>query len=212
MFTTLLCSVLAVTDAGPEEMAAVSESVQELATGDFNQLRSFTPRILSEKPGASRRHTPLLHVESPWKPLGAFGLEVPEYSWAHVPGDPHNGDPFFYGRQIGTNDDWTVRYPSLESPKWTECGEGCLALDVPLEGGYTQRFRVISSDRVIEIRFGITNGSDQPLRNLRCQICLRSNGVAALAERWPTAKEPSTLATCCASTTNWLCSSTPGRK
>ena len=118
MFAVLLCSVLAVEGEGLQEMAAVSKEVRDLATGDMNQLRSFTPRVLSKDPDATRRHTPLLHFEAPWRPAGAFGLEVPEYSWAHVPGDPHNGDPFFYGRQIGLIKDWVVRYPSLESPRW----------------------------------------------------------------------------------------------
>lgn len=189
MFTMLLYSVLFVANAAPEEMMAVSETVQSLATGDLNRLRSFTPRILSEDPGATRRHTPLLHVEAPWAPIGVFGLEVPEYSWAHVPGDPNNGDPFFYGRQIGVSKEWEIRYPSLEAPRWKDCGDGCLALDVPLTGGYVQRFRVFSHDRVIEVQFGITNRSEKPLRNLRCQICLTSNRVPALAERWPTSSK-----------------------
>ena len=142
MFTMLLYSVLSVANAAPEGMIAVSERGQNLATGEMNQLRSFTPRILSEDPGATRRRTLLLQVEAPWAPIGAFGLEVPEYSWAHVPGDPNNGDPFFYGRQIGVSKEWEIRYPSLEAPRWKDCGDGCLALDVPLKGGYVQRFRV----------------------------------------------------------------------
>jgi len=189
MFAVLLCSVLAVEDEGLKEMAAASQEVRDLATGDVNQLRSFTPRILSEDPISTRRHTPLLYVEAPWRPAGAFGLEVPEYSWAHVPGDPNNGDPFFYGRQIGLIKDWIIRYPSLESPQWKKSSDGSLALDVPLKGRYVQRFRVSAHDRVVEVRFGITNGSDGPLTNLRCQLCLRSNGVKALAERWPTSSK-----------------------
>jgi len=189
MFAVLLCSVLAVEGEGLQEMAAVSKEVRGLATGDMNQLRTFTPRVLSEDPNTTRRHTPVLYFEAPWRPAGAFGLEVPEYSWAHVPGDPNNGDPFFYGRQIGLIRDWVVRYPSLESPRWKENDDNSLALDVPLKGDYVQRFRVSAHDRVVEVRFGITNGSDQPLTNLRCQLCLRSNGVKALAERWPTSSK-----------------------
>ena len=188
-FAILLLAVHAVGNVRLEEMASVSKEVRGLATGDMNQLRSFTPRVLSEDPNATRRHTPLLHFEAPWHPAEAFGLEVPEYSWAHVPGDPNNGDPFFYGRQIGLVKDWVMRYPSLETPQWNKTGDGVLALDAPLKGGYVQRFRVAAHDRVIEVRFGITNGSDQPLTNLRCQLCLRSNGVKALAERWPTSSK-----------------------
>ena len=189
MFNFWCCAVLFAGDVGPQEMAAVSQEVRDLATGDVNKLRSFTPRVLSEDPKATPRHTPLLYFEAPWRPAGAFGLEVPEYSWAHVPGDPNNGDPFFYGRQFGLVKDWVIRYPSLESPRWKKGDDGSLALDVPLEGNYVQRFRVSAHDRVVEVRFGITNGSDQPLTNLRCQLCLRSNGVKALAERWPTSSK-----------------------
>jgi hypothetical protein len=189
MFIAFLFSVSSLADEVPDDMEAVSDEVRDLATGDMNQLEPFTPRVLSEDPEKTRRHTPLLFVESPWAPVSAFGLEVPEYSWAQVPGDPNNGDPFFYGRQIGVSKEWKVRYPSRESPRWKDGVDGCLDLDVPLEGGCVQRFRVLSHDRVIEIRFGITNGSEKPLRNLRCQICLRSNDVPSLAERWPTSSK-----------------------
>ena len=190
MLAALLCSVVSAGDAGaPRELVRVSEEVRGLATGGINQLRPFTPRVLSEDPKTTRRHTPLLFVEAPWTPAGAFGLEVPEYSWANVPGDPNNGDPFFYGRQIGLIKQWVMRYPSLEPPRWKERGDDCLALDVPLKGGYVQRFRVFAHDRVVEVRFGITNGSERTLRNLRCQICLRANGVQTLQERWPTASK-----------------------
>lgn len=58
-----------------------------------------------------------------------------------------------------------------------------------LKGDYVQRFRVSAYDRVVEARFGITNESSQPLTKVRCQLCLRSNGVKALAERWPTSSK-----------------------
>ena len=51
------------------------------------------------------------------------------------------------------------------------------------------QIRVFAHDRVVEVRFGITNGSERTLRNLRCQICLRANGVQTLQERWPTASK-----------------------
>ena len=189
MITVLLCTVLSLETGADDRMAAALEEVQALVTAETNRAEPFTPTVTVDRAEAGRRHTPLLHIDSPWNGSDVFDLEVPEYSWARVPGDTNNGSPFYYGRQIGVSRQWVVRYPSLEPPRWQRGEGGSLALDNPLKGGYVQRFRVVPHDRLLEVRFGVTNGSQKALTNLRCQLCLMSHKVASLGERWPTSSK-----------------------
>ncbi len=165
------------------------EPIQGLVAGGLNRVRPFSPNLWIEDPESTGRHTPLILTDIPWDPHAALSVEVPEYSWASVPGDKHNRDPFFYGRPIGGKQNWTMRYPSLARPTWQARADGGFELDNQLEGGYVQRFKVIPRDRMIEIRFGITNNSDKPLKDLRCQLCTRSHQVKGFSERWPTSSK-----------------------
>jgi len=162
--------------------------VNNLVQGTENELSPFVPKIWPG-PYFARRHTPMIYASAPWQDGDECWIEVPEYAWAHVPGDPHNGSPFYYGRDIGTNKSWSIRYPSQQEPLWRPLDGGGLAIDNPLEGGYVVRFRVLPHDRMIEVRFGITNDSDKPVTDVRCQLCMMPHKIASLAERWPTSSK-----------------------
>ncbi len=162
--------------------------VKSLVQSELNKLSHFTPRIWTGR-YFTTRHTPIIYATAPWDEGDECWIEVPEYAWAHVPGDKHNQSPFYYGRAIGTNKNWTMRFPSKEEPIWKEMKGGGLALDNPLEGGYTVRFRIIPHDRFIEVRFGITNDSEKPLTGIRCQLCMMPHKIKSLAERWPTSSK-----------------------
>lgn len=155
----------------------VCEMVQEAAAGSANRLAAQTPDIEIEAANTPRQ-VPMVHLGSPWQKGAFFELEVPEYSWAKVPGDAHSNDPFFYGRQVGLVKEWVMRYPPLAPPRWQR-GERGLSLDVPLgdsdrRQAYVQRFRVIPRDRLVEVWFGVTNLTPRPLTDLRCQLCAMS--------------------------------------
>jgi hypothetical protein len=162
------------------------KSIQDLASDSMNILIPFSPSIWTEQRAQTRRHTPMVFANSPWDPGDALWVEVPEYAWASIPGDEHNNSPFFYGREFGLKKMFTLRYRSLEMPQWKKRPGGGVELDNPLEGGYVVRFKVIPHDRMIEVRFGITNDSQKPLNKLRCQLCMMSHEIKSLAERWPT--------------------------
>ncbi len=166
-------------------MQATQAKIQALVRSELNKLPPYTPKVWTGEYFA-KRHTPIVYTSAPWDEGDECWIEVPEYVWAEVPGDPHKGSPFYYGRQIGTNKEWTMRYSSEEEPVWRKIEGGGLALDNPLEGGYTVRFRVIPCDRIIEVRLGITNDSGKPLRNVRCQLCMMPHKIKSLTERWPT--------------------------
>ncbi|MCL5270323.1 MAG: hypothetical protein M1457_07195 [bacterium] len=168
------------------------QSVAALATGKINTLAHYTPRVeviavdpRGEANAFNRRHTPMLKADTPWNPGDILHIEVPEYVWATVPGDPSR-DPLFFGRAPAVLKGSKVRFPSLEPPVWKPREGGGLALDNPLAGDYVQRFRVIPRDRVLEIWVGVTNNSARPLENLRTQLCLMPDRTECLKERWPT--------------------------
>ena len=163
--------------------------VQNLVSDNANTLSPFLPRIWTEDQARTRRHTPMVFANTPWDPEDALWIEVPEYAWASVPGDEHNDSPFFYGREIGLKKMFRVRYHSQELPQWKNRPDGGVELDTPLEGGYIVHFKVIPRDRMIEVRFGLTNNSQNPLRKIRCQLCIMSHRVECLTERWPTSSK-----------------------
>ena len=168
-----------------------NQPLQSLAASNLNRLAPFQPTIRIGDDWGMERHTPMVKCDTPWDSRDQLYIEVPEYTWASVPGDPNNGSPFYYGRALNQAElnKWTLRYPSLEPPAWKETSGNVLALDNPLQGGYVQRFRVIPHDRLLEIRFGITNNSEKPLENLRCQLCAMPHAVESLKERWPTSSK-----------------------
>jgi len=169
-------------------MESTLSKVKDLVQDNLNELPPFLPKIRTG-PYFAKRHTPMIYASAPWDQGDECWVEVPEYLWASVPGDTHNNSPFYYGRATGTNKSWTMRYPSREEPVWTEMQGGGLALDNPLEGGYVVRFRILPHDRIIEIRFGITNNSEKPITDVRAQLCMMPHKIESLSERWPTSSK-----------------------
>lgn len=195
----LLASVAAGADAGPEAdpvdlPSGVPAELVGLAQGVGNLLPPFTPRLRAEK-GTERspwraRHTPILVLSTPWTEGGVFFLEVPEYVWGRTASDRRPG-PLYYGRSLKQAlshgiKDWVIRFPSQETPVWRSCISGALALDNPLDGGITVRFRVVPHDRILEVRVGITNRRAEPITGVRTQLCVMSHREPVLAERHPT--------------------------
>ncbi len=197
LMPTILAAILLVSGCSAPESIQLRENayvestlakVKELVQSDLNRLSPVVPKVWTGEYFA-QRHTPIIYASAPWNAGDECWLEVPEYVWGQVPGDPQNGSPLYYGRAIGTNKNWTMRYRSLEDPRWTEIEGGGLALDNPLEGGYVVRFRVLPHDRMVEVRFGITNNSPNRLTDIRCQLCMMPHKIKSLAERWPTSSK-----------------------
>lgn len=169
----------------PDHMQRFTQPVHEIVTAPENRLSPYEVTVEAEPATSTQRNVPMVHVHSPWSET-PIRLEVPEYSWAAVPGDEHSADPFFYGREIGTNNAWTVRYPSAVRPSWERDEDGALALDSELDGGYVQRFRVVPRDRMLEVWFGVTNSTTQPMNNVWAQLCMMGWGQHGLGANEPT--------------------------
>lgn len=173
---------------GPSpDVRLARQAVVELEAIFRGPLNKHAPLTISidQESSETLRNVPLLEVPIPWceQPLR---IEVPEYSWAKLEGDEHNEQPFFYGRQIGMIPDWVVRYPQMEQPVWRELPAGVLTLDVPLDGGFVQHFRVVPRDRYFQVWFGMTNNSEKPMTEVWAQLCTMTWRACGLAERHPT--------------------------
>ncbi len=166
------------------EPATPHRQIVALTTGDANQLEPFMPEVTS-RTDRWGRHVPMLYAVSPWGKTNAIQFEVPEYVHGRAPGDRRRGF-LFSGRSLATAAKiGGVRYASLEKPQWRKIAGG-LALDNPLADGLTIRFRVIAYDRMLEVRMGLTNDGDKPIRNSWAQICFKGVMEPVLAERHPT--------------------------
>ncbi|MHC4717650.1 MAG: hypothetical protein ACYS5V_11820 [Planctomycetota bacterium] len=180
VLTAMLCSMPACSaPSGP------ARSMVRLAQSKGNLLRPFTPEVTWRR-GRQNRHVPMVYFSSPWQGSRKLQVEVPEYVHGRADGDRRRGF-LFAGRALATAERiGGVRYASKTPPKWARTDDGGLAMDNPLERDVTVHFRVIPRDRLLEVRFGLTNGSAKTLRNCWAQICFKGVGEPVLAERHPT--------------------------
>lgn len=162
----------------------VTDQMAAIATDTGNELAAFTP-TLTFKTDRWNRHVPMLYATTPWGQKGLIQFEVPEYVHGRAPGDKRSGF-LFSGRPLDVAAKLGgVRYKSLEKPAWREIPGG-LALDTPLSEGLTIRFRVLARDRMLEVRWGLTNAGEKPIHNCWAQICFKGWAEPTLAERLPT--------------------------
>ena len=170
--------------AGCARMPSGPAALALLATGKGNQLKPFTPAV-TWRQDRQNRHVPMVYFRSPWQSDSPLQVEVPEYVHGRADGE-RGGGFLFAGRSLETAKAiGGVRYASKEPPQWVRTDDGGLAMDNPLERDLTVHFRVIPHDRMLEVRFGLTNGGDKTIRNCWAQICFKGVGEPALAERHP---------------------------
>ena len=173
------------TEKVSEEMEQVLNSI-ESAVQRHNNLAPFVMRIDWDRRLPPTRNTPAIRVGSPWNEGQALYIQTPEIAWAQMSDEEH-AVPFFYGIDVDSPEvsHGKPRYPQLEKPAWKRRADGSLELNVRLEGGYVQRFRVIPHDRLLEIRFGVTNASAASIVELRCQLCLIFRLLPGLDDQGP---------------------------
>ena len=185
LMALMLLSAMGACAAADAEPAGPAKYVAELAAGETNKLKTFTPTVTS-KADRFKRHVPMVYVTTPWDAGKAMQVEVPEYVHGWAVGDRRKGF-LFAGRSLEVAERiGGVRHKSLEAPAWRKLDGGGLALDTPLAGGLTVRFRVVPHDRLLEVRFGLTNQGEKAIRRAWAQLCFKGVGVPALAERHPT--------------------------
>ena len=153
-----------------------------LVSGPDNLAKKFTPKIES-KLERWDRHVPIIYSTTGWGP-GKVQFEVPEYVHVQMPGEKRNAI-IFSGRSLKVAAKLGApKLASLETPVW-KAYDGKLSLDTPLAGDVTIRFRIIPHDRMLEVRWGLSNAGDKPLRYCWTQLCFKGWMDPILRERLP---------------------------
>lgn len=165
--------ILAAITALAANPAPAGETAVDLARSPVNQVSGFMPRVSTD--GVyDGRFVPHVYSTTPWGREERIEFEVPEFIWAVVDGDAHNDSPFFYGRAhrplLQERFGWVIRHPTIGRPTWSRNADA-LELTSELEGGFTVHFQVVPRLNLVEIRSGVSNGSDRPMRDLKFALC-----------------------------------------
>jgi hypothetical protein len=165
---------------------AQMETPEDLASSAVNTLAKFTPAVSTNNSLTSpeRREVPIVWATTPCG--GRIEMEIPEYLWADIEGDPHNDSPFYYGRVWVDNPNlnWTKRYAKLDNAMWVRKGDA-LEIENGIEGGFTIYFKVIPKDRMYEVHTGIRNESGKRVSYVRHVICASTATCPVLADPSP---------------------------
>ena len=147
----------------------------ELAKSGLNRISGFHPKLWTDG-SYDGRFVPHVYCSTPWGADEKIELEVPEYIWASLDGDPHNDSPFYYGRahtaELEKKLGWVLRQQTLAKPAWARDGDS-LGLASRMEGGFTITFKVTSKDNLVEVQNRLTNDSAKPLTKVRFVNCAR---------------------------------------
>jgi hypothetical protein len=168
-------------------LAEARARIQALVQGSANDLAPFQPRV---RAGADPWNTPralaLVEVTSPWGADDALWVQVPEHAWIQRPGE-NAATLVFSGRpsEVASSHGWSMPHRPLTPPEWRGRADGGLELDSALEGGLTIHFRVLPGDRLFEVRFGLTNGTNETLESAWAQVCSGFERMGALRDQSP---------------------------
>lgn len=182
--------------ASPAGLAQARARVQALVNAPANRLSAFRPRLaLATDPREGvKRNVPVLSATSPWSSPSntpsnteqLLWIQVPEHAWTM----PREGP----GRRLlfpGDDPSWlkaqwrTPVFAAREPAAWVPQVDGSFALDCALEQDVRVHFRVLPGERMLELRFGVSNGSQQALRETWAQMCTILGGLGALGEQAP---------------------------
>lgn len=163
--------------------------VLALVNAPANALGPFRPAVApgpDPRPGV-RRQVPGVGASTPWGAEDRLWIQVPEHAWVADPAARAGQHLLFAGDDPSyLHADWrTPLFAPLAPPAWVVREDGGLALDCALEQGLTVRFRVLPGERMLELRFGVTNGSTRALPRTWVQFCSVFRHVETLASQEP---------------------------
>lgn len=110
-----------------------------------------------------------LSVFAPWAPTSYAVLDVPEALWSNL------GLTYLAHTHIDTI--WTRQGIELEQKEWTVLDDGTFQLVRTLPNGIELGARVTPKSDHLQMRMWLTNGSEQPLSDLRVQNCVMLKGM-----------------------------------
>jgi len=112
-------------------------------------------------------------VFCPWDPSSYVVVDLPEALWSNL------GLTYLAHSHIPTY--WTKRGITLEPREWRRLDTGGLETDRTLPNGIAFGARVDQERDGVRMRLWLKNGTDQPLSDLRVQICVLLKGAPEFA-------------------------------
>jgi hypothetical protein len=101
---------------------------------------------------------------TPWDPSSYVVVDVPEAIW--------QGKDLLYLAHEHRPTMWTERQITLQPLEWNRRANGALDIERKLPNGVSFGARVVPASDVVRMELWLTNGTDQPLEDLRAQICV----------------------------------------
>jgi hypothetical protein len=108
-------------------------------------------------------------IFTPWDPYAYVVVDVPEALWSHL------GLTYLAHTHIPTI--WDQAGNTLPPMEWTRHPDGTLSLERPLPNGIVFGSRVTATSSDVRFDLWIRNGTSEPLRDLRAQVCAMLKGA-----------------------------------
>lgn len=114
-------------------------------------------------------------IFTPWDPHRYIVLDVPEAIFTNL------GLTYLAHTHIPTI--WDEQHISLPVLEWKQENDGRLAMQRKLPNGISFGTRLTPHDNWVDMDFWITNGTTEPLRDMRVQMCVMLRGAPEFASQ-----------------------------
>lgn len=114
-------------------------------------------------------------IFTPWDGGDYVVADIPEAIWSNL------GLTYLAHTHIATV--WTKQNIELEKREWTREKDGTFVLERTLPNGIVFGTKVVPGRDAVRMEEWLTNGTDQPLSDLRVQNCVMLKGAAGFEEQ-----------------------------
>ncbi len=114
-------------------------------------------------------------VFTPWDPASYVVADVPEAIWSNL------GLTYLAHTHVPTI--WSKSGVDLEVMEWSRSSDSSLVLERKLPNGISFRTRVVAGTDAVRMTMSLTNGTREPLSDLRVQNCVMLKGAPEFAEQ-----------------------------
>lgn len=178
--------IIAATGLEPDQVAAAVKQLN--ITAENRPKRSAdTPLLVLPYPGG--RHPRIgfldgailpqretkISVFTPWDPASYVVVDVPEAIWSNL------GLTYLAHTHVPTV--WTKQNIDLEKLEWNRRADGTLDVERKLPNGISFGTKIIPARDAVRMEMWLTNGTSEPLSDLRVQMCVMLKGAAGFEQQ-----------------------------
>lgn len=114
-------------------------------------------------------------VFTPWDPTAYVVVDLPEAIWSNL------GLTYLAHTHIDTI--WTKAKIELEPQEWLVAADGSLTLRRELPNKIAYEAKVRPAGSAVDMELSLTNGSPEPLSDLRVQVCVMLKGAPGFEQQ-----------------------------